>query len=75
MMLAPVVEEVAEELDGKLKVGKINVDEEPELAMAFRAESIPLLVVVKDGVIQKQAVGYRSKEDIYDLIGIYPDVK
>jgi thioredoxin 1 len=75
MMLAPVVEEVAEKLDGKLKVGKINVDEEPELAMAFRAESIPLLVVVKDGVIQKQAVGYRSKEDIYDLIGIYPDVK
>ena len=68
MMLAPVVEEVAEELDGKLKVGKINVDEEPELAMAFRAESIPLLVVVKDGVIQKQAVGYRSKEDVLKML-------
>ena len=75
MMLAPVVAEVAEALEGKIKVGKINVDEEPELAMAFRAESIPLLVVVKDGVIQKQAVGYRSKEDIFDLLGVYPDVK
>ena len=75
MMLSPIVEEVAEELKGKIKVGTIDVDDQPELAMSFRAESIPLLVVVKDGVIQKQAVGYRSKEDIFDLIGIYPDVK
>jgi thioredoxin 1 len=75
MMLAPVVAEVAEELEGKIRVGKIDVDDQPELAMAFKAESIPLLVVVKDGVIQKQAVGYRSKEDIFDLLGVYPEVK
>lgn len=75
MMLAPIVEEIADEYDGKIKVGKINVDEQPELAAAFRVESIPLLVVVKDGAIVKQAVGLRPKEDIYDMLGVYPDVK
>ncbi|HAE53306.1 MAG TPA: thioredoxin [Ruminococcus sp.] len=70
MMLAPIVEEIADEYDGEIKVGKINVDEQPELAMAFRAESIPMLVFVKDGVIQKTAVGYRPKEDILDMIGL-----
>ena len=45
MMLSPVIAEIAEEYDGKIKVGKVNVDEQPELAAAFRVESIPLLVV------------------------------
>ena len=54
MMLSPVIEEISEELDGKIKVGKINVDEQPELAMAFNAQSIPMLVFVKDGVIQNR---------------------
>ena len=75
MMLSPIVEEIADELDGRIKVGKVNVDEQPELAAAFRVESIPLLVVVKDGAIVKQAVGLRPKEDIYDMFGVYPDVK
>lgn len=70
MMLSPVIEEIADEYDGKIKVGKINVDEQPELAAAFRAESIPMLVLVKDGVIQKTAVGYRPKEDILDMLGL-----
>ena len=70
MMLSPIVEEIAEEYDGKVKVGKVNVDEQPELAAAFRVESIPLLVVVKDGVIQKQAVGFRQKEDVLDMLGL-----
>ncbi|MCM1528778.1 MAG: thioredoxin [Alistipes sp.] len=68
MMLAPAVEEIAAEFEGKVKVGKINVDEEPELAMAFRCESIPLLVVVKDGVIHKTSVGYCEKADIIKLL-------
>lgn len=68
MMLSPVISEIAEELDGKVKVGKVNVDEQPELSAAFRVESIPLLVVVKDGVIQKQSVGVIPKNSILEML-------
>ena len=70
MMLSPVIAEIAEEYDGKIKVGKVNVDEQPELAAAFRVESIPLLVVIKDGAITAQTVGVRPKEDIVKMIGL-----
>ncbi|WP_297958757.1 thioredoxin [uncultured Ruminococcus sp.] len=70
MMLAPIVEEIADEYDGRVKVCKVNVDEQPELAAAFRVESIPLLVVVKDGAIVKQAVGLRPKEAVIDMLGL-----
>ena len=68
MMLAPVVEKIAEEYDGKGKGCKVKVDDQPELAAAFRVESIPLLVVVKDGAIVNQAVGLRPKEDIIKML-------
>lgn len=68
MMLSPVVSEIAEELDGKIKVGKVNVDEQMELSMAFKVESIPLLVVVKDGIIQKQSVGVIPKNSILEML-------
>ncbi len=68
MRLSPIIEEIADEYDGKIKVGKVNVDEQPELAAAFKVESIPLVVVVKDGAITAGAVGYRSKEDILEMI-------
>ncbi len=68
MMLAPVIEEIADEYDGRIKVGKVNVDEQPELAAAFRVESIPLLVVVKDGAITAQSVGVRPKEQILEML-------
>lgn len=70
MMLAPLVEEIADEYDGKVKVGKIDVDEQPELAAAFRCESIPMLVVVKDGVIHKTSVGYCKKDDIIKMLNV-----
>lgn len=70
MMLSPVIAEIAEEYDGKVKVGKVNVDEQPELAAAFRVESIPLLVVVKDGAITAQTVGVRPKDDIIKMLGL-----
>ena len=70
MMLAPIVEEIAEEYGGKVKVCKVNVDDQPELAAAFRVESIPLLVVVKDGAIVNQAVGLRPKEEILKILGL-----
>jgi thioredoxin len=68
MMLSPVIGEIADEFDGKIKVGKVNVDEQPELAAAFRVESIPLLVVVKDGAITAQSVGVRPKEQILEML-------
>ena len=67
-MLAPVVEEIAEEYDGTVKVGKVNVDEEPELAEAFRVSSIPMLVLIRDGKIADTMVGYRPKEDVVKML-------
>ena len=67
-MLAPIVEDVAAELDGQVKVGKVNVDEEPELAAAFQVASIPTLVVLKGGKVVEQAVGARGKQDIAAMI-------
>ena len=68
-MLAPVIEELAAEYDGKVKVGKINVDEEGELAMAYRVMSIPTLILFKNGEVVDTSVGFRSKEDIGKMIG------
>lgn len=66
-MVIPVVEEIARENE-HIKVGKINVDEEPELASQFKVYSIPTLVVMKDGRIVQQAVGARPKQAILDLL-------
>ncbi len=67
-MLGPVIAQIAEEYAGKVKVGKVNVDEEPELANAFRVSSIPLVVLMKDGKIAGSSVGYRPKADIEKLL-------
>jgi len=66
-MIAPTVEEIAAER-GDIKVGKINVDDEPELASKFGVMSIPTLVVMKDGQIANQAVGARPKAQIEALL-------
>ena len=67
-MLAPVVHEIAEENAGTLKVGKINVDEQMELAMRFLVSSIPMLVVFKDGKAVAKSVGYRPKAEIAAMV-------
>ena len=67
-MLAPVVHEIAEENAGTLKVGKINVDEQMELAMRFQVSSIPMLVVFKDGKAVAKSVGYRPKPEIAAMV-------
>ena len=67
-MLAPVVHEIAEENAGTLKVGKINVDEQMELAMRFQVSSIPTLVVFKDGKAVAKTVGYRPKAEIAAMV-------
>lgn len=68
MMLAPAIEECAKEWEGKVKVGKINVDEESELAISYGVMSIPTLMVFKDGKIVNQSVGYCSKAEVEALL-------
>ncbi len=67
-MVSPIVDEVANEVEGKAKVGKVNVDEEQELASAFQIMSIPTLVVIQNGKLVKQAVGVRSKSEILEML-------
>ena len=66
-MVIPIVEEIAAERPD-IKVGKINVDEQPELARQFQIMSIPSLVVMKDGKVVNQALGARPKESILALL-------
>ena len=66
-MVVPIVEEIAKERSD-IKVGKVNVDEQPELASRFGVMSIPTLVVMKDGKIVNQAMGARSKNAILGML-------
>ena len=66
-MVVPIVEEIAEERPD-IKVGKVNVDEQPELAGQFGIMSIPTLVVIKDGKIINQSMGAKPKEAILELL-------
>lgn len=66
-MVGPIVSEIANERSD-VKVGKINVEEQPELAAQFQVMSIPMLAVIKNGKIENQVVGYRSKEQIETML-------
>lgn len=67
-MVGPVVEQVAVETAEVARVGKINVDEEQELAQAFKVMSIPTLVVMKDGKVVKSTVGVQSKQMLLSML-------
>ena len=67
-MLAPVIGEIAEEYAGTVKVGKVNVDEEPELAMQFRVDSIPTVMLFREGRLVNTTVGFRPKEQITAML-------
>ena len=67
-MLSPIVDEVAEERTD-IKVGKVNVDEQPDLAAQFGVMSIPTLLVFEQGKLVRQAVGARPKASVLDLLG------
>lgn len=66
-MLAPVLAEIAEERED-IVVGKINVDEEMQLALKFGVESIPMLAVINDGKLVNKSVGFRPKEQILEML-------
>ena len=67
-MIAPVIEEIAADFEGKAIVGKVDVDEEPGLAQRFGIMSIPTLIVMKGGKVVEQAVGARGKADVAAMI-------
>ena len=67
-MLAPVIEEIANEYAGKVKVGKVNVDDERELALEYGVSSIPTVMVFQNGEVKETSVGYRPKEEIEQLL-------
>ncbi|MEA4927882.1 MAG: thioredoxin [Candidatus Limiplasma sp.] len=66
-MVSPLVDELSEESDA-FKVGKVNVDESPELAARYGVKSIPTLLVLKDGKVAQQAVGARGKDAIRKML-------
>lgn len=63
-MVAPSVEEIAKEYSGKIKVGKVNIDEQEKLAIKYKISSIPTLMIFKNGNIENILVGYHTKEEI-----------
>lgn len=63
-MMGPVVDELAEDLEGKVKVGKLNVDENPDTASRYGVMSIPTLILFKNGEPVRQMLGFRSKEEV-----------
>ena len=67
-MLAPVIEEIASENEGKIKVGKVNVDENPDLARKYRVMSIPTVAVLEKGAVINISVGFKPKEELLELI-------
>lgn len=69
-MVSPIVDELETELAGSVKVVKVNVDDEPEIASNFNVMSIPTLAVVKDGKVAATSVGARPKDDIRKMLGI-----
>ena len=67
-MIAPIIDQLADEFDGKVKIGKVNVDENRELASQYRVMSIPALLVFKNGQIVNQAVGARPKAELEKML-------
>lgn len=69
-MLGPVIEEIADEQEGNLKVCKLNVDENPGTAGKYRVMSIPTMLLFEDGKLVKKMIGFKPKEDILEEIGL-----
>lgn len=67
-MISPIVKELSEKYSGKLKVGKVNVDEEAELASAFGITSIPTIVLIKNGKTVNSSIGFMTKDQLVKMI-------
>lgn len=69
-MLSPVIEDLAKELDGKVKVGKVNIDEQLGLAIKYRVEVIPTLILFNNGEVQKRNTGFLTKEEVKQVFAL-----
>jgi len=69
-MIAPVIEEIADEFENVLKVGKVNVDTEAELAIEYQIVSIPTILIFENGSVVQKAVGYMDKEELIELLDL-----
>lgn len=67
-MMSGIVEEIANEMEGKVKVGKVNIDEETDLAVRFGVMSIPTFLIFKNGKVEEMTVGVQEKEKITKLL-------
>lgn len=67
-MIAPIVDELAADFDGKVKVGKVNVDDNREIAVEYGVMSIPTLIIFKEGKAVERVVGYKSKNELAGLL-------
>ena len=68
VMMGPIVDEMAEKFEGKIKVGKVNVEDAPEIASKFNVSSIPNFILFKDGKVVEQFVGGMSADDLEDKL-------
>ena len=69
-MMSPIVEEIAKEMEGKVKVAKVNIDEEQALTLKYGIMSIPTFVVIKNGNVVNQSIGMQDKQELLKLLGI-----
>ena len=67
-MIAPVIESIAEKFDGRIKVGKVNVDEEPEISLEYNIASIPTVMIFKNGEEVSKSIGYSDEAEIEQLL-------
>lgn len=67
-VIAPIIEQIADEYKDSIKVGKVNVDEQGALAAAYNIDSIPTVIVFENGKIKSKAVGYRTKEQLEQML-------
>jgi thioredoxin 1 len=69
-MIAPIIEQLSDELAGKVKVGKVDVDENPNIAMEYGVMSIPTVIVFRNGKPAEKSIGLRQKDELKKLLGL-----
>lgn len=69
-MMSPILDEISQEFEGKIKIAKVNVDDNPDLSSKYKIMSIPNMILFENGVKKENIVGARSKDDIIRFLGL-----